>query len=201
MNEVEIPGFGEGWIRWGEEGLEVPREDSAMEEAFGRGGVVRRGGVVIRPYRRGGLVRHLSHRTYRSPLRFLREAWMHRILWEAGLPTVRPLGCAWRRRGLGVEGLYFTRWTESRPWPRSFEAQASAQVRRILEALSHWGCWVPDLNATNLLVDPVGKVLVLDFDRARFRKGDLMAPYRQRLLRSMRKLAAPAPLLAEVAGW
>lgn len=172
-----------------------------MEEAFGRGGVVRCGEVVIRPYRRGGLVRHLSRRTYPTPLRFQREAAMHRILWEAGVPTVRPLGCAWRRCGLGVEGLYFTRWREALPWPRSFGAQALPQVRGILRALSDWGCWVPDLNATNLLVDPAGQVLVLDFDRARFRKGDLMGPYRDRLLRSLRKLSAPQTLLAEVAGW
>lgn len=172
-----------------------------MAEAFGRGGVVRRGEVVIRPYRRGGMVRFFSRRTYGSSARFRAEAEMHRRLWEAGLPTVRPLGCAWRRRGLGVEGLYFTRWSEARPWPRTFDPQAAPQVRRVLRALADWGCWVPDLNATNLLIEGSGRVLALDFDRARFGKGDLMRAYRDRLLRSLRKLSAPEAIIAEVAGW
>jgi hypothetical protein len=191
---LDLGVFGPGWTSWGTAArLE---EVAPLGGAFGRGGVVRAGDLVIRPYRRGGLVRFVNAATYASPRRFRDEAQVHRYLWEAGLPTVEPLGCAWRRSGVGVEGLYFTRWVEAHPWARSFDPAAWPQIETLIFALSDLGCWVPDLNATNLLVQADGRVLALDFDRAGFRGGDLRAAYRARLQRSLRKLGAPQAVLA-----
>jgi hypothetical protein len=195
---LDLGPYGKGWTCWGPEGLRWQGERQPLGEAYGRGGVARVGEMVVRPYRRGGLVRHFNEATYLSAERFRSEADMHRLLWEAGLPTVEPLGCAWRRRGLGVEGLYLTRWTDAKPWPKCFEIEVWDEVERIIDALSLWECWVPDLNATNLLIPPEGPVMVLDFDRARFQSGDLKAAYRARLLRSLKKLKAPEALLARL---
>ncbi len=195
---LDFGAYGKAWTHWGPEGLSWEMEPQPLGGSYGRGGVARVGEMVVRPYRRGGLVRHLNEATYLSAERFRSEAHMHRLLWEAGLPTVEPLGCAWRRRGLGVEGLYFTRWVDAQPWPRRFEAEVWGEIERLLDALSLWGCWVPDLNATNLLIPAEGPVMALDFDRARFQGGDLKAAYRERLVRSLRKLRAPEALLARV---
>ena len=163
-----------------------------MAGAFGRGGVFRSGEVVLRPYRRGGLVRFVNGRIYADPARFRQEYQAHRALWDAGLPTVEPLGFAARPRLWGWEGVYLTRWTEGTPWPRAWDPAALPQVRDLLEALSAWGLHAPDLNATNFLVQADGRVLALDWDRAQWAPGpDLLDRYRRRLARSLAKLGAP----------
>jgi hypothetical protein len=176
---------------------EIPAD---LPGAFGRGGVFRAGDVVFRPYRRGGLVRHVNAALYASPARFRQEFQVHRALWEAGLPTVEPLGWAFRPRLWGFEGVFLTRRAEGTAWPRTWDrplgVQALPQVRTILEALSAWGLLAPDLNATNFLVAPGGEVLALDWDRAVWSTGtDLAARYRERLERSLRKLGAPPEIV------
>ncbi|HJW34636.1 MAG TPA: lipopolysaccharide kinase InaA family protein [Holophagaceae bacterium] len=199
--DVDIPGFGSGWTLEATQGLQLEGEPRPLGGAFGRGGVVKLGEVVVRPYRRGGLARHLNERTYPGPSRFLEELAVHRTLWTAGLPTVEPLGCAWRRHGWGVEGLYLTRWMAGTPWPRRWDGAGWPDVARILKALSDWGCWVPDLNATNVYLDETGAIRVLDFDRAAFLPGEpLEGRYLKRLRRSLAKLGAPGELQSQVAG-
>ncbi len=190
-----VPGQGEGWS------VEAPGPPpfgdrfEPLGGAFGRGGVGRAGEVVIRPYRRGGWVRRMNDRTYLSAERFRRELQIHLHLWQAGFPTVEPLGCAWRRHRWGVEGLYLTRFVEGEPWPRSWDPGCWPEVTRGIEALSAWGCWSPDLNATNVHRASTGETLLLDFDRACFPEArGLRSRYFDRLLRSLEKLNAPGPL-------
>lgn len=198
---MAIPGFGAGWNLEAVAGLSLEGVPGPMGGAFGRGGVARLETLVVRPYRRGGLIRHLNERTYPGPSRFLGELAVHRALWSAGLPTVEPMGCAWRRHGWGVEGLYLTRWQAGEPWPRNWPGAPWPEVAGILRALSAWGCWVPDLNATNVFIDEAGAVRVLDFDRASFiSSGDLEGRYLGRLRRSLAKLGAPGALQAQAAG-
>ncbi len=97
--DVDIPGSGGGWRLLAPEGLILEGGGEALPDAFGRGGIRRHGDLVIRPYRRGGLVRHLNAGTYLTPRRFGAELAIHRLLWAAGFPTIEPVGCAWRRRG------------------------------------------------------------------------------------------------------
>jgi RIO-like serine/threonine protein kinase len=193
----ELPGLGGGWSLRLVGAL--PLEGAEGTLAFGRGGIRRVGAVVIRPYRRGGLVRHLNERIYPSPRRFEQEFGVHRALWAAGFPTVEPLGFAWRRRLWGVEGAYLTRHAEAQPWPACWErtAEVVPQLAVLLRALADWGLHAPDLNATNVLLAPDGRVLALDWDRARWTGGaDLLARYRERLERSLRKLKAPLAVSA-----
>lgn len=198
---VALPSLGGGWTLVAAPGLDFEAGAGNLEGAFGRGGVLRSGDVVLRPYRRGGLVRHVNRSTYAGLRRFQSEFEVHARLWELGFPTVEPLGYAFRRRGLGYQGVYLTRHADATPWPRSWE-QGDDVLHRIgtlLGALAALRLWAPDLNATNLLLDPEGGLLALDWDRAAFdARGDLLAAYAGRLRRSLRRLGAPENLWPEV---
>jgi RIO-like serine/threonine protein kinase len=194
---VALPGLPGLWTLEAVPGLVFPEPAAGLGQAFGRGGVLRAGPVVLRPYRRGGLVRHVNAGIYWGTARFQREFQVHQALWSAGLPTVEPLGWAWRRRLWGCEGVFLTRFAESRPWPRAWDQPGVLpQLRALLEALCAWGLHAPDLNATNVLVDASGAILTLDWDRAQWLPdGRLMDRYRERLVRSLRKLGAPRELI------
>lgn len=199
-----LPGLGDGWTLRSTlgpgpllgEGLDLPG-------AFGRGGVQRVGEVILRPYRRGGLVRHLNARRYSDIHRFEQESLVHRALWEAGFPTVEPLGFAWRPCPLwGVEGVFLSRFAPGSGWPRDWSRsdQVLAELVPALRALSAWGLWSPDLNATNVHVPPVGTILLLDWDRAAWGSpGGLLPQYRTRLERSLAKLQAPGEIQQKLA--
>lgn len=192
---LELPGLGGGWRVCTPGGLVPAGNPVPLSGAFGRGGVLRVGDMVLRPYRRGGILRHINERTYRTHLRFAAEHAVHRGLWEAGFPTVEPLGYAWRPCGFGVEGVLITRMTEGQAWPRCWELgiRRAEDIRQAITALCDWGLWSPDLNATNVLLPTEGGALFLDWDRARFEAEGtgLYARYRARLDRSLQKLGAP----------
>lgn len=195
---VDLAGFGEDWTLVVVDGTVVTAEAQPLPGAFGRGGVQRRGDLVLRPYRRGGLFGRILHARYASPRRFEREFLVHRALWEAGFPTVAPAGYAFRRQGLAFEGICFTRFQEGRPWPADWAAGSVciADLLTALRALAEWGLWAPDLNATNVLLADEGLCL-LDWDRAAFVPGaDLLPLYFRRLRRSLAKLGAPAAVQA-----
>ena len=199
----ELPGLGGGWRVCTPGAIEPSGEAVPLAGAFGRGGVLRAGDMVLRPYRRGGLLRHLNERTYRTHLRFAAEHAIHRGLWEAGFPTVEPMGYAWRPTRFGVEGVLFTRMGAGDSWPNRWDlsAERAGDIRQALACLCAWGLWSPDLNATNVLLPPGGGALFLDWDRAGFTGSDvdLMPRYRARLERSLTKLGAPAEAFAVIA--
>ncbi|HJW08079.1 MAG TPA: hypothetical protein VJ483_00495 [Holophagaceae bacterium] len=198
---MEIPGAGGGWTLLAVEGLRFDGETADLGGAFGRGGIRRLGDVVIRPYRRGGMVRHVNDRTYPSQRRFIQELEIHRRLHAAGFPTVEPLGCAWRRHRWGVEGLYFSRFDPATPWPRAWDRSGEVlpALRQALDALAAWGLHAPDLNATNVLLPSAGGIVLLDWDRAAFRKSvGLAAAYAARLGRSLARLGAPEGILSQL---
>lgn len=193
---VDLPGFGSGWRVCTPGGIVPSGDPVSLSGVFGRGGILRVGDLVLRPYRRGGLLRHINERTYRTHLRFAAEHAVHRGLWEAGFPTVEPVGYAWRPCGLGVEGVLITRLAEGEPWPSRWDLSAARadDIRLSIHSLSQWGLWTPDLNATNVILPTKGGALLLDWDRARFDASgqDLWPRYRARLERSLRKLGAPS---------
>jgi hypothetical protein len=197
---IELPGLGGGWRVCTPGGIVPAGEPVPLLGGYGRGGILRAGDMVLRPYRRGGLLRHLNERVYRTHLRFAAEHAVHRGLWEAGFPTVEPLGYAWRPCRFGVEGVLITRWCEGEPWPRRWGISADRveAIRAGIGALCDWGLWSPDLNATNVLLPPSGGALFLDWDRARFEApgAKLWLRYRARLERSLRKLKAPEEAFA-----
>ena len=178
------------------EGLELPRPIEPLDKAFGRGGILRAGDAVIRPYRRGGWMRFLSQGAYASPRRFEREWEIHRALWTAGFPTVEPLGYGRRRSGLAWEGLLLTRLQPGVAWPGAWEEGRARlpELQQAIDALCVWGLWAPDLNATNVLVVADG-IRLLDWDRAAFVPGAQLRPlYARRMARSLKKLDAPMDL-------
>jgi hypothetical protein len=197
--QVRLPGLDGVWRLSAAPGLDLSGPAEPMGRAFGRGGVLRAGSVVLRPYRRGGLIRHINQRIYAGPGRFQDEFEVHRALWAAGLPTVEPLGWACRPRLWGMEGVFLTRFAEAAPWPRDWQASPAVlpQLEILLGALCGWGLLAPDLNATNILVTAAGGILALDWDRACWAPGPGLARrYRQRLLQSLEKLGAPAEVRA-----
>jgi len=192
---LELPGLGGGWRVCTPGGIVPMGEPVPLSGAYGRGGVLRVGDMVLRPYRRGGFLRHFNERTYRTHLRFAAEHAVHRGLWDAGFPTVEPLGYAWRPCGIGVEGVLITRLAEGEAWPARWDLsdEQAAAIRSAISSLCEWGLWSPDLNATNVMLPPQGGALFLDWDRARFEpaEAELWPRYRARLERSLRKLGAP----------
>ncbi|MDR2697935.1 MAG: hypothetical protein LBB40_05615 [Holophagales bacterium] len=167
---------------------------------FGRGGLIQSGDCVLRPYHRGGWVRCFNKNKYLRPERFKIEYDVHTALWDAGFPTVEPVGYAHRRHSWGVEGVFITRRADSLPWPSVWESADSenqaAQIALLIKSLSAWGLWAPDLNATNFIVTPNGQILALDWDRAGWTiKRGLLKSYWTRLERSMYKLNASPALI------
>ena len=193
-----VPGMGGGWTLRLAPGVSLAGTAKPLEAAFGRGGVFRLGDAVIRPYQRGGMVRHVNRSTYVGIHRFESEFEVHARLFALGFPTVQPLGYGFRRRGLGWQGLFITRWVESTPWPSSWchSPDFFSALGAAVKALEAAECWAPDLNATNVLTTPEGGVFLLDWDRARFGHGPgLMPRYRARMVRSLQKLHAPAEVI------
>jgi RIO-like serine/threonine protein kinase len=144
------------------------------------------------------MVRHLNARLYASPDRFAKEFSVHSALWATGFPTVEPLGYGYREHLWGVEGVYLTRFADARPWPSCWNQSPRVvpELLVMLEALAAWGLHAPDLNATNVMLAADGGVLALDWDRARWgNRVNLGDCYRERLLRSLQKLQAPADVI------
>ncbi|MBL0209827.1 MAG: hypothetical protein IPQ13_02770 [Holophagaceae bacterium] len=198
MENQNLGDLGADWIRVGPPDLDLSGAPSRLGEAFGRGGVHRRGQVVLRPYRRGGAIRQVNERTYFTSGRFQKEADIHRALWENGFPTVEPMGFAFRPHYWGVEGIYFTRHVDASPWARDFgrTGELLPQLAALLGSLSAWGLHAPDLNATNFIIDGAGSLLALDWDRADWSKPGkaLREAYLSRLDRSLHRLDAPAEI-------
>lgn len=193
-----VPGMGGGWTLRLVPGMTLDGSAKSMAEAFGRGGVFRMGDAVVRPYRRGGVVRHVNRSTYVGIHRFEAEFEVHAWLFALGFPTVQPLGYGFRRRGLGWQGLFITRWVESTPWPLTWCLAPAflAALGEAVKALEAAECWAPDLNATNVLTTPEGGLLLLDWDRASFGHGPGLRPrYRARMSRSLQKLRAPTDVI------
>jgi len=152
--------------------------------AAGRGGraalarvETQHGPVLVREYRKGGLLRHVRGRLFSGSWRPLTELVLHRRLEAVGVPVTEAVGCVVLRRPLGWRGFLLTRevagavdleaWLygvgeDDRPNPREILRRAGAAVRRLHDA----GVMHPDLHPKNLLITPERQVLVIDLDKA-----------------------------------
>jgi len=162
--------------------------------------VIREGGleVVVKAYRRGGMLRGLLGDRYFGAGRFERELELHERAARIGVPAVEVLGLVIERRGPFVRAWEYTRWIpDARDlWDVVKDARpedATALVREagsIARALAEARIEHLDLSARNILVAPDG-MRVLDLDRARLLVGSLhvgLGPL-ARLRRSLAKLA------------
>lgn len=155
--------------------------------------------MVLRQYRRGGLMARLSRDRYlwqgEKAARSLAEFRLLRQLAARGLPVPRAIAaCVWRRglryraailleRLMGVRALgEMLAQPATVPW----EAAGELVARFHREGLYH-----ADLNAHNLLFAADGRGFVIDFDKCHLRTPSpgWQAANLARLLRSLHKLA------------
>jgi len=137
--------------------------------------------LVLRPYHRGGIVRHLSTESFLwSGLQRTRP-WLEFDLLIAmqllKLPCPVPYACRVTRVGMRYTGaLIMEEIAQSQSLAETLRQQEvpdtswtkiGACIRRFHEA----SVYHSDLNANNILLDADGHVHLIDFDKSRFREG------------------------------
>lgn len=175
---------------------------SLLPVGSGRGAVWLRpaGGhsLVLRHYRRGGLMGRLIHDRYlREPLartRALAEFALLQRLRAWGLDVPRAAGARWQPAGLFyradilVERIAGAEDLSEQLQRSALPAEAWQAVGAAIARLHAHGVDHTDLNCHNLMRDADGRVWIIDFDRCRVRAA---GPWQQanldRLLRSLRK--------------
>lgn len=187
----------------------LPAQAGTLATGSGRGQVhvVRRGDtrVVLRHYRRGGLVARFSEDRFWGARarngRSMKEFLLLRRLLAWHLPVPAPVAALTRRHGLWhsadimVELLPDTRnvvqCLAAGPLPPIAWQAVGAAIRRMHDhQVFH-----ADLNAHNLLLDAEHRAWVVDFDKCEVRHGeDWKSGNLARLLRSLRKESSRQPV-------
>jgi tRNA A-37 threonylcarbamoyl transferase component Bud32 len=140
--------------------------------------------LVVRAYRKGGLLRSLRGATFWGPMRPLQELVLHRRLRAAGVPVLEAVGAVVLRSGVGWRGFLLTRevaggldleaWLHGVPAPTDLHAaRILRRAGRAVRAVHDAGVAHADLHPKNMLITRDGEVLVLDLDRARSAEGPL----------------------------
>ena len=163
--------------------------------------------ALIRTYRHGGLLRHLSGGIFCSwPPRPFRELAITEEIRRRGIPTVEPYGACVQQ----VCGPFYRGWLVTRELAGAqdlWQAFTTGFVEELgierilgavadsLRALHREGVYHTDLNLKNILVskEPGGvKGYIIDFDKAKLVLGslppELVRRNINRLLRSVNKL-------------
>ncbi len=134
---------------------------------------------VLRHYRRGGLVAHLSADAYvwagERRVRAFAEWRLLEHLASRGLPVPQPIGARYRRRGSVYRCDLITRRIAGARALSALLADGAvadrvwSDVGAVIRRLHAAGADHADLNAHNILLDATGGVSVVDFDRGRLR--------------------------------
>ena len=165
---------------------------------------------VLRHYRRGGAVAHLSSDRYvwvgEARVRSFAEYRLLALLHGRGLPVPAPVGARYRRSGLAYRCDLITQRIEAaQPMSALLLAGALSDthwraIGAAVATLHDAGADHPDLNAHNVLIAPDGAIRVIDFDRGRLRRpGGARQPAwaarnLDRLRRSLAKIAGESGL-------
>lgn len=165
--------------------------------------------LVLRHYRRGGLVRHLSDDLYlRTGLRNSRpwrELALLTRLYAGGMPVPAPVAARiaptgglspWYRGDLVTGYLPGTRTLAETLQDGPLDAATWPQIGVTIARFHALAVDHADLNAHNVLLDEAGDVYLIDFDRARLRlrpRGRWSHGNLARLHRSLGKLRAGDP--------
>lgn len=167
---------------------------------------------VLRRYLRGGLVRHISSSRYwftgLSATRAWREFHLLADLHNKGLPVPKPVAARVEKSLLTysaellIEELPASDTLADCLEQGSLDAARWQAVGRCIRQLHSTKVWHADLNARNILLGD-DAVYLIDFDRARYRKGSgWRAGNLNRLRRSLDKFAAkPSPFHFDEQDW
>ena len=180
------------------------KQGSVTGEAAGRGKALLLdtdfGQAVLRQYLRGGWAAKASRDQYVfsgfGNSRPMMEFAILEQLCEAGLPAPRPIAAMCAREGALYRGWILMRMIpEAQPLAdlvgaRRDDAELWREVGACIRRFHDHGLVHADLNARNILVGPANDVHLIDFDRARIRKGDsrAFASNLKRLKRSLNKV-------------
>lgn len=181
--------------RWQQRGALVGSAMGRGTAAFVRDD---RGEMVLRHYRRGGMVARLLNDCYLwrrlEQTRPWREWRLLQTLREQGLPVPRPLGVRVERRWYCYRGdLLMERIAAPALGQRLGKGALTAEgwqaIGRTVRRFHDAGVYHSDLNANNILFSDSGEVSIIDFDRGELRGAGKWQPANlERLLRSLRKL-------------
>ncbi|MEL7449429.1 MAG: 3-deoxy-D-manno-octulosonic acid kinase [Pseudomonadota bacterium] len=197
--------------------LQSPLADKVVAAAGGRGTVMfldtGEEHWVLRHYRRGGLVGRINHDLYlwtgAERTRSFSEFRLLQALAERGLPVPDAVAARFHRHGLVYRADIITRRIDDAQSWSALLAEASdgtpgaqwqavgACIRRFHDA----GVFHADLNAHNIMINSLGEVFVLDFDRGALRgPGGWQQANLERLQRSLRKISGQcdAPFYSDV---
>jgi 3-deoxy-D-manno-octulosonic acid kinase len=158
--------------------------------------------LALRHYRRGGLIARWVQSSYlwtgEDATRCFRELRLLAHLEDLGLPAARPVAALYERTGRWTyrAALLTERIVGARPLS-GYLAQTDhrlwQRVGATIAAFHAAGVCHADLNAHNVLIDPVGAVYLIDFDRGVLRRpGTWRASNLARLARSLAKVGGPA---------
>jgi 3-deoxy-D-manno-octulosonic acid kinase len=144
------------------------------------------GALVVREYRKGGMLRGVRGRLFRGRFRPLDELVLLRRCAGARVPVPEAVGAVVLGARSGWRGFLLTREVEGAVDLESVLYERGAAGREVLRAagravrsLHDAGVRHADLHPKNLLVDGADRVVVIDLDRARAFDGPL--PHEHRL--------------------
>ncbi len=169
--------------------------------------------LVLRQYRRGGWVRHLSTCHYvwlgLERTRALHEFQLLTDLYTRGLPVPQPYACEVIRRGLVYSASLMTcripgDSLAERILGNTIISDEWHAVGECVALFHAHGVWHADLNAHNVLLDVEQGVSLLDFDKAQIksvRKKPWMQQNIMRLQRSVQKICEQGSIQFPIDGW
>lgn len=139
--------------------------------------------LVLRHYRRGGLIRHVISKHYcytgAQRTRAVREFQILTQLYTTGFPVSQPYACRVVRTGLFYSASLVTYQVRGTTLAEkllasgclSAQAEEDERLWRLLGSViarfHAAGIYHADLNAHNIMLDEEGGIVLIDFDRAR----------------------------------
>ena len=137
----------------------------------------KQGDLVLRHYRRGGLVARFSERSYlftgKSGIRSCREFELLRVLHGLGLPVPEPVAAWWQKQG-GIwyhAAILIRRIEGAVPLPEAPDLADDSLWRRVGRMIRRFhdaGLDHVDLNCDNILVAG-DRAYLIDFDRCKLK--------------------------------
>ena len=134
--------------------------------------------MVLRHYRRGGLVRRVSSRRYAytglSRTRAMLEFDILLKMYDMKLPVPKPYACRVIRHGISYEASIVTHRVQGNTLAHqllsaSVSDQQWENIGLTIARFHSEGIYHADLNAHNILLSDDGRVSLIDFDRAKLR--------------------------------